>query len=256
MLLKITGNDVNTTPRTYSLGRSEGWRSLNMDLAELIAYDHALTATEENNLGGYLAAKYGIATSYTGSFGLPSLGHLTMAPGTNLILTGGATATFDSITAGDGATLTGNIINLGPIAPGNSPGALDILGDLIMDDGSTYLWELGASAEDSIVVTGDLELDDWTLRILDAGGGSYAWEKHYIFTGFISLSGPNNVTFDLSQAPLWAQFTTNLELGSDGGGLYLVGLNSTPEPASLTLLALGGLALWRRRSTGSRRRSA
>ena len=43
------------------------------------------------------------------------------------------------------------------------------------------------------------------------------------------------------------QFTTSVELGFDEGGVYLVGLNSTPEPATLSLLALGGLALLRRR---------
>ena len=37
-------------------------------------------------------AKYGIATSYTGFVGLPSLGNLTMAPGTRLNLGGGGGA--------------------------------------------------------------------------------------------------------------------------------------------------------------------
>ncbi len=136
-----------------------------------------------------------------------------------------------------------NVLADGTVAPGLSPGVLTILGDLVLGEASlppaVYEWELGAGVEDLLVVTGDLTLNNWILRIVDAGGSTYAWEKHYIFTGFTALSGPNNVTFDLSQVPLWAQFTSDIQLGLDSGGIYLTGLNSTPEPGTLSLLALG-----------------
>jgi len=45
----------------------EGWGSLNMDLAEIVAFDHPLSSTDENSVGAYLANKYGIATTYVSS---------------------------------------------------------------------------------------------------------------------------------------------------------------------------------------------
>ena len=63
-VLKIVGNDGNTSQRLYELGRQEGWSSLNNFMAELIAYNRVLTSTEENLVGGYLAKKYQVSTTY------------------------------------------------------------------------------------------------------------------------------------------------------------------------------------------------
>jgi hypothetical protein len=99
-------------------------------------------------------------------------------------------------------------------------------------------------------LTGDeprtLQLHDWTLVLQDAGGMSHAWDKHYVFTGFTELLGPNNWDIDFSQAPpAWVAFTNpaDLMIGLDDGGLYLTGLATVPEPGTMGLLALGGLAL-------------
>lgn len=67
MVLKITGNINNGggSARTgWHVGKQEGWQSLHMDVAEIIAYDHPLTLAEENKVGSYLALKYGITTTY------------------------------------------------------------------------------------------------------------------------------------------------------------------------------------------------
>ncbi|MEI6655391.1 MAG: InlB B-repeat-containing protein [Verrucomicrobiota bacterium] len=64
MVLKIVGNDNNTSPRAYELGRTEGWCSLNNYMAEILSYDHVLTSEEDAAVGGYLAGKYNISTSY------------------------------------------------------------------------------------------------------------------------------------------------------------------------------------------------
>lgn len=65
MVVKITGNNNDTSVRSgWALGRQEGWGSLDMDLAEVIAYGDVLTTEEENLVGGYLTWKYALTTGY------------------------------------------------------------------------------------------------------------------------------------------------------------------------------------------------
>jgi len=64
MVLKIVGNDNDTSQRPYELGRQEGWNSLNNYMAEIISYSGTLSEDDEDRVGGYLATKYGIATAY------------------------------------------------------------------------------------------------------------------------------------------------------------------------------------------------
>jgi len=65
MALKITVNGQDTQPTRYLLNGADGdlWLC-KFDLAEILCYSRALTATEEASVGGYLAAKYGIKTAY------------------------------------------------------------------------------------------------------------------------------------------------------------------------------------------------
>ena len=65
MVVRVTGNDNDTSVRSgWALGRQQGWGRLSMNLAEVISYDTTLSASDEDLVGGYLAAKYGITTSY------------------------------------------------------------------------------------------------------------------------------------------------------------------------------------------------
>ncbi|MCP4655029.1 MAG: PEP-CTERM sorting domain-containing protein, partial [bacterium] len=175
------------------------------------------------------------------------------------LLVNGSPAAQGDYTVHAGATLGGTgtidadvfVLPGGFIAPGLSPGVLSINGNFTFD--GIYGWELGPTEHDSIDVTGDLVLGDWTLRLEDFGGDSTAIDKWYIFTGFANVT-MGNVTIDGSLVPEWMGFTDPALLGVDidGGGMYLTGLSTAeevliPEPASLTLLALGGLALARRR---------
>ena len=74
MVLKIIVND-NASPENLAaypycqIGRTENEASMNVDVAEILGYSNALSPTESALVGGYLAAKYGIATTYpaTGS---------------------------------------------------------------------------------------------------------------------------------------------------------------------------------------------
>jgi autotransporter-associated beta strand protein len=67
MVVRITGNNNDTSVRTgWRLGRAESWNGVQMDLAEIIVYDTTMSAADENQIGGYLAYKYGISTAYSG----------------------------------------------------------------------------------------------------------------------------------------------------------------------------------------------
>ncbi|MCX6880019.1 MAG: autotransporter-associated beta strand repeat-containing protein, partial [Verrucomicrobia bacterium] len=81
LVLKIDGTYPNTTPRSYSLGNVYGngspqYHNVNLDVAEVIAYDHVLSTGEAEQLGSYLTIKYGLSTNYAGlgdivTFGIP-----------------------------------------------------------------------------------------------------------------------------------------------------------------------------------------
>ena len=74
MVVKITV-DTNASPANLAaypycqIGRTENESGADWDVAEIIAYTNALSSGDASLVGGYLAAKYGIATSYpaTGS---------------------------------------------------------------------------------------------------------------------------------------------------------------------------------------------
>ncbi|MEI7955306.1 MAG: DUF6288 domain-containing protein, partial [Verrucomicrobiota bacterium] len=74
MVLKITV-DNNASPENLAaypycqIGRTENEAGADFDVAEILGYSNALSSSDEALVGGYLAAKYGIATSYpaTGS---------------------------------------------------------------------------------------------------------------------------------------------------------------------------------------------
>jgi len=68
LIAKIDGAYPDTNPRSYSLGNAYGngspqYHNVNLDVAEVIAYDHVLTAEQELALGAYLTVKYNITAS-------------------------------------------------------------------------------------------------------------------------------------------------------------------------------------------------
>ncbi|MCE9609910.1 MAG: DUF6288 domain-containing protein [Chthoniobacter sp.] len=81
MILKITVNDQDTKPTRYLLSGTDGDHWLcKFDLAEILCYSRALTAAEEASVGGYLAAKYGIHTTYPKPPGISTM-NPAMPPG-------------------------------------------------------------------------------------------------------------------------------------------------------------------------------
>ena len=73
MVLKITVDNSYTNAGPYMLGGCSGYYAAKFDVTEILGYSRALTTQEEANVGGYLAAKYGVATTYPASGSLANL---------------------------------------------------------------------------------------------------------------------------------------------------------------------------------------
>ncbi len=102
-----------SSPVTYNVTQL-GWyysgRILNGDIAEMLVFSGALSAQDRNDVGGYLAAKYGLSSSYTGGLsGIPRLGNLQLDPDSRITLAGAGVAKFDSIGATGGLTINNNL---------------------------------------------------------------------------------------------------------------------------------------------------
>jgi hypothetical protein len=158
--------------------------------------------------------------------------------------TGGLTNTG---TFGGGGTFTGSLVNAGLLSPGQSPGLLNITGNLTLQSTSHLLMELGGLIEgisyDSIDVTGTLTFGG-TLTVT-------------LVNTFIPATG---AAFNLFDAGAFSGTFASLNLPTLSGGLqwdtstlYTAGVLSVsaiPEPstyAALAGLAALGLAAWKRR---------
>ena len=145
--------------------------------------------------------------------------------------------------SGTGAVDQVDVRDGGTLAPGESAGALKTTDRVYMRNNSIYEWELGASAYDTVEVTGDLDLDsNWTLKLLSAGGTPAPYKEYDLFTytGILTteISGSNLTSYvlDASEIPDdW--MTNNLEVIRDGSGtpnrVYLTGLYSVLSMANL-----------------------
>ncbi|MCU0782189.1 MAG: hypothetical protein MUF04_13970 [Akkermansiaceae bacterium] len=175
-----------------------------------------------------------------------------------LIVNGTMNATYGGLVMsgsgvlGGGATVsksdrraTNNFVSGTGIAPGNegigtitfnwgtsgTPTAAQWTTSLLA--GSTYEWELGASAGDIVRVNnGRLVLDGFTLKIIDAGGSPDALDQFPVLT-YGSLDSKtlslDDVVFDTTLAPDWG--ANGARLVDDGAGtIYLTGLSPAPVP--------------------------
>ncbi|MCX6876572.1 MAG: DUF6288 domain-containing protein [Verrucomicrobia bacterium] len=89
MVLKITVDDnasaANLAAYPYcQIGRTENECGMDWDVAEIIGYSNALSPSDEALVGGYLAAKYGITTTY------PATGSLANRAATAITITSAA----------------------------------------------------------------------------------------------------------------------------------------------------------------------
>jgi fibronectin-binding autotransporter adhesin len=129
------------------------------------------------------------------------------------------------------------------LSPGNSPGTLTV-SSLTLQDGAAYVWETSPTASDLVDVQ----------NILDCGPG----KLHVTVSLLDGAPLPSSITLfhfgSLAQTPDASQFLldnnlTFRSLDTSNNNLTLLGVSTAaiPEPATLGLLVLGGLALLRRR---------
>lgn len=193
-----------------------------------------------------------------------------------------------AILRGTGTVGSTTLLAGSTIAPGNSPGALDINGSLTLTNGASYDWEIfnlagpAGTGWDVINVTTALDLSgltgapDFNINIFSLSGTNtagalsgftnttnYAWK--IVDAG--SLSG----TFSASDFAInTGGFTTYNPIGSgifalelrDGNDLYLTynGGAPIPEPgtwaAAVLLACTAGMVGWRRRRARSGQQAA
>lgn len=203
----------------------------------------------ENTIAGDIpngaSASLSVTKSGTGKWVLSGTnsytGATTVSQGT-LLINGDNSAATGAVTVDAAATLGGtgrvggNTTLNGTLSPGQSPGTLTFDGDLTVNNGSTYSFEGG----DLTDVNGILDLNDnWTLAL---GTGFQDGGSVTLFTyGSLAASPDLAPTFDLSGLG----FTPSgvLSLTDTGSSITLEGISIIPEPASLALIALGGLLI-------------
>jgi autotransporter-associated beta strand protein len=235
-------------------------------------------------------------SSLGGSFTKFGAGTLTLT-GTNTYtgptsVTGGqltvdGSSSSSAHTVGNGATLGGSgtvgalvVQSGGTIAPGNSPGILNVVGDTTWMNGGNYNWQVldatGAAGAgwDQLAITGALDLSNltaggfnvnvWSLSTFagttgnalnfDGIGGIYSWpiatasggitgfDAGNFFINTTAVNGTNGFTNDFTGG--------TFSMSQTGNNLYLNYLGPTPVPepgSAFTVLALFSGAVLNRR---------
>jgi len=165
MILKITvddqGGDVaNSSYPYYQIGQNETLGSCDMDIAEIMGFDHALSEADENSVGSYLSIKYGLQTAYVSSGS-----YATWAGAGGYNLTGGPDADDDH----DGiSNVMEYALGLNPKVPNGSPGTLS---------GRLVSFTKGSEARNNGDVTYSIETspnlhDPWTTVVSHAPGNT------------------------------------------------------------------------------------
>jgi len=97
-------------------------------------------------------------------------------------------------TLGGSGTLTGNVLNQGMVAPGNSIGTLTITGDYTHAAGAVLENEVSNGASDLLAVTGTADIQGGTLQVVPYG---YATAGDYTFLTAGTIQG----AFDQTDTP-------------------------------------------------------
>ncbi len=223
---------------------------------ELVVYNRTLNAGEVQNL--YRAG-------VQGGYGAARFGDLTMAPTARLVATTQPVG-FSTASLGNGAVLTGDItldrrLTITGTATVNGPTGSD--GHLRISDGLVYEWSFARGGSDLMMVMGDLHFDGgFILRLLGEGGTIQPgdWIPVFLYSGNLEVAGganPLQYTIEIGNLSdpnnLYVWDATNAELvaglyeGQQGIWLHGLVAKAVPEPGTLSVLALGALALLRRR---------
>ena len=296
--LAYTGNTANYT-RGFTLVANSLGGAGRLDVTTagqtLTVSSGGVTGTGMFMVGGVGDTIISSDITHTGGLTKADAGTLTLT-GTNTY-SGATTVTAGQLvvngsssgsahTVGNGGTLGGIgtvgallVQSGGTIAPGNSPGILNVSGNTTWENGGNYNWQLldatGAAGTgwDQLAITGALDLASltaggfnvnvWSLssalvngnaQNFDGIGGIYSWP---IATASGGITGFNASNFFINTAPVngTTGFTNDFTGGTfsmsqTGNNLYLnyLGPTPVPEPASaLTVLALFSGAVLQRR---------
>ena len=154
----------------------------------------------------------------------------------------GCTATFYGDLTGNGTTGTGTVYLDGDMRPGASPGEMSFDGDVVLGMVASLEAQLAGTAPgtgyDVLDVAADLSLAG-TLNVVLIDGFDPALGDTFDLLDWGALDGTFN-TVNLPNLDPGLAWNTS-ELYSDGV------IAVVPEPATLILLAVGGLALIRRK---------
>ncbi|MBT3277850.1 MAG: PEP-CTERM sorting domain-containing protein [Phycisphaerales bacterium] len=222
--------------------------------AGLLDYDSTTGITSNVSISG---GEMDLATSL-GSGGAISVtgGLLSYNGGTEL-----TSISFTSGSIGGSGDVNLGGVTLGSsqtLAPGNSIGSQTISGISELD-GATYELEFGlglAQNNDKLTIEGDvaltaLTIDLYTMLDTDTRGNmdgfdqsqNYVWEDVLTITGTVTGT-VDNITLDTTNVT--DSYSGEFSIVDAGGGAYDLEYN-IPEPATMSLLALGGIAMLKRR---------
>ena len=217
--IAITGN--NNTIRLYDGGSISGVISANSGTTgNLLAVENDSAMSLSDNITGAIGlTKTGEGTlSITGTQGYT--GATTLSDG---VLKMNGTATGTTITIASAGTLggsgtTGDIVNNGTLAPGNSIGTLNVTGDVTLNSGSTLEIEVTGNGEsDKIIVSGTVTADG-VLKLVPTKAAKFGAVETYEIIDAGTATG----TFDsISIRACGADIDTSYN--SDGVTITLTG---------------------------------
>lgn len=168
-------------------------------------------------------------------------GGLIVGAGGQGTLTGDVHVSFGARLGGSG-TIFGNVVADGEVAPGNSPGVLNIVGDYTQTAGSTFVAEIDTDSGlyDQINVSGMATIDNGAiLNINRTGSAPYQVGTQYVFLSATGgVTGSYIVTGDLAISPFLALADY---YGPDIGYLQVeqvLSLNAGVQDTSANQLAL------------------
>ena len=195
MVMKVTAGTANNlgVVRPYNIGtRMDQWTDSRFRTAEIMAFNRALNTAEENEVGGYLASKYGISTTYTGSMS-GEFGILQVATGATLQNTGAAPVSADQLSGG--GTIVSDTIVRTQLAPGSGGiGTVTVTGNAIVNSTATMVIDTVNTLSDTVAVSGSLTITDATLTIQGAASGTHIIATYGTLTGtFASINVPGAV---------------------------------------------------------------
>jgi autotransporter-associated beta strand protein len=277
-----------TVQNSETIGSLRGGGATGGNVSIASAQTLTVAETGSQTFAGIISDAGGLTKTGAGTLTLTGTntytGDTTVTAG-QLVVNGSSSGSAHTV--GSGGTLGGTgtvgalvVQNGGTIAPGNSPGILNVVGDTTWENGGNYNWELlnatgvAGTGWDQLAITGALDLSNltaggfnvnvWSLSTFagttgnaqnfDGIGGIYSWPIATAtggITGFdagdftiftTANNGTNGFTNDFTGG--------TFSMSQTGNNLYLNYLGPTPVPepgSAFTVLALFSGAVLNRR---------